>query len=351
MTTFYGVDSAPSSVGGYGDGGFRIRLGTWFYSAGGLNDGWACSGGRLFLASDQTGLIGTTVRFTAILRTVPTRPADTGSFSTDAGVVATADVVCAETGTWLEGSWTPFAFTDGQAVFIMYEWLPGANGHYSFQDGGERPGAAVESPYLPGLFLAEKDFARCYFNGDAGEGILGPSFNGAWYGSDIVVTTGTAPTEPNQGGSAVPWSADVAVVGGNHPHGNSAVPWSADLTASGHRAARGGTVVDTAWSVGAAGKTDRRGGAAVDTAWSVSVGGHAPAVDQNIGAAVVPYAYDVAAAGRTRHRGGVTLASSWGVGVSGQMPREAGAKVTAWLGADPQVARLGGDTVTARLEL
>lgn len=317
----YAITQPPGAVGHYTDGGSRIRLGSWFYSFGGLNDGWACAGGRVWVP--HVDLIGKTVRISAFLRTTGDSPA-VEKINLNDTPLRSADVVATATG-WAQVTWEPFPFADGQPIFIMYEWLD-APGVYGFENGNDFGDDAVQSE-LAGLYFAEKPFPRSGFV-IGNEAFAADSMN--WYGSDAIIATSVTADPPGAGAGLFGWDAAVTV--------------------SGQRPSRGAVAPSALWSVGVAATAPHRGGITIGHAWETAAGGLTPDVSAADGGAQLDWAAGISVAPRTRHRGGITVSTRWGLAAGGTVPRQPGIRIRARMGDKIPRARLLPRRNRSRLE-
>jgi hypothetical protein len=261
----------PATLGHWTDGNPRIRLGSWFYSTGGVNDGsWQCVGGRLYIPAAAVSL--GTVRMLVWHRTA-NNPPTSGSFDFDAATATrTAELEVPASPGWLDFTWaTPFTFADAPASWIMigYEFID-FPGHYNY-DATKDP-APIGSATQTGLYLTDYSQAesRSYFTQNGNEStpasLPATETRNVWYGTDILVETGGAPPAVPEGTTALDHTWNVAVTGETPA---VTVP-------------EGTVALDHTWAVAVTGETPPavvtvpEGTVSLVDTWSISVVGISP---------------------------------------------------------------------------
>lgn len=183
----------PAGLSYFDDGDPRIRLGTWFYSKGGLNTGWTCDGARIYLPA--TIPAGRTMR-AYLIRWVDGQNLPAPGNVNLSGYIRSADIVTDGVAGWRTFNWAPQAFTDwpDNLLFVYYEFLGDGAGDYLYSGTDNSPTASIQSVSLPGLYCAGpgdvNSGARSWFSQSISESTSATqatSGMAVWYGSEVVI--------------------------------------------------------------------------------------------------------------------------------------------------------------------
>ncbi len=180
--TVFGTDAPSYTMNVGSDGTPNIILGNYLYAYASMATGWHCSGGRVWIPTNDPTLYGVTITIKAWVST--TTPVDLGTAS-----LAQGEAVIPNGGGWVEVLWDSFALSPGNLVFIGYEFASPHQAKYIYTPS---PGVPyVRSVDNVDLVLAEATISTLTPNTGRGrfkQGTDPTGYTNAWYGADIIVS-------------------------------------------------------------------------------------------------------------------------------------------------------------------